>query len=117
MNVTLNIENDKELRAHIKDCVKGQVLSIVRKDFLAIVKEEMERKLKGTDTALFNRMIKDSLLKAIKDILRTDHGVGQWKEEFIKPFVENVVSDAIKGKDWNKLIDTLAKEKVKSLLK
>ena len=117
MKVTLNIENDKELRAHIKDCVKGQVLGIVREDFLAIVKEELERKLKGTNTALFDRMVRDSLKQAIKDLLRQEHGVGQWKEEFIKPFVENVVSSAIAGKDWNKLVDTLAKEKVKSLLK
>ena len=40
MNVSLNIENDKELRAYIKDAVKGQVMSIVRDEFLEIVKSD-----------------------------------------------------------------------------
>lgn len=33
MQVKLNLENDAELRAYIKDLIKGQVLTIVREDF------------------------------------------------------------------------------------
>ena len=46
MVVTLNIENDAELRAYIKDCIKGQILAITREEFKNIVTEELEKRLK-----------------------------------------------------------------------
>ena len=39
MKVTLNIENDAEMRAYVKDCIKGQVLSIVREEMQEMIKE------------------------------------------------------------------------------
>ena len=41
MKVTLNIENDAELRAYIKECIKGQVLAVVREEFTAMVQNEL----------------------------------------------------------------------------
>lgn len=117
MNVTLNIENDAELRAYIKEAIKGQVLSIVREEFLQIVIDELDRKLKGTDKYNFDRMTKEAMQLAISNICYKEHNVGKWNSDFIKPIVSSLVNEAIKGKDWNKLVDDLAKEKVKSLLK
>lgn len=117
MKVTLDIGNDKELRNHIKDCVRGQVLSIVREDFLEIVKEELNRKLKGVSEFRFESMMKAALTEAIAEICRKEHNVKKWDDSFIKPFVDTAVHNAIQGKDWNKLVDQLAKEKVKALLK
>lgn len=90
MNVTLNIENDAELRAYIKDCIKGQVLSIVREEFVAIVKEEIERKIKGSGEKLFERMLKE----AVFEVIARDRG------ELIKPYIETAIKDAIAGKVW-----------------
>jgi hypothetical protein len=120
MKVTLNIENDAELRAYIKDTIKGQVLSIVREEFLEIVKEELERKLKGTDRQSFTNMTRDCMKQAISDILYKEHSVGGWNKDFIAPIVSEIVKGYIKNKDdkdWDKMVDDLAKEKVKSLLK
>ena len=117
MKVTLNIENDAELRAYIKDCIQGQVLSIVRDEFLQIVTQELERKIKATSSLNFERMLKDALNKSCSDILYKDHKVDKWNDSFIKPIVSVLVSDAIKGKDWNAIVDALAKEKIKSLIK
>ena len=116
MNVTLNIENDAELRAYIKDCIKGQVLAIVREEFTAMVKEEIERKIKGSDARNFERMQKEATVEAMKSILHKEHSISRYNSEFIKPYVEAVVKDAIAGKDWKQMVDQLAKEKVRSLI-
>ena len=116
MNVTLNIENDAELRAYIKDCIKGQVLSVVREEFTAMVQNELERKIKGSDARNFERMQKDATVEAMKSILYKEHSVSRYNSEFIKPYVEAVVKDAIAGKDWKQMVDQLAKEKVRSLI-
>jgi hypothetical protein len=116
MNVTLNIENDAELRAYIKDAIKGQVLSIVRDEFTTMIKEELERKIKGTDNRNFERMQKGAMEQAIKDILLREHDITGWRNDFIKPYINAILEPLIINKDWRVLIDTLAKEKVKSLI-
>jgi hypothetical protein len=120
MNVTLKIENDAELRAYIKDCIKGQVLSIVREEFLGIVKEELNRKTKNFETMNFKTMTE----QAVKDVVR-DHlysiGIRDWSAEWLNPqistILEQQITKAIHNKNWNALVDTLAKEKVKALIK
>lgn len=117
MKVTLNIENDQELRAHIKDAIKGQVMAIVREELLATIKEELERKVKGISSQNWDYLVKDALKDNVKDIIRNEMNVSQWSDNWIKPIVSSLISPLIIGKDWNKMIDDLAKEKVKSLLK
>jgi hypothetical protein len=116
MNVTLNIENDAELRAYIKDCIKGQVMSIVREDFEQMVMEELERKLKAKNTYHFDQMLENAMQKAVRGILY-EQGVSDWNIEYIKPHIEQIVKKSMEGKDWNKLIDDAVKEKLRSLIK
>lgn len=116
MNVTLNIQEDAELRAHIKDAIRGQVLSIVRDELSQILKDEIVRKVKGTNSYSFDNIIKDSTKSVIKDILYREHHVSSWSSEFITPIVTALVNDAIAGKDWKNLVDKIAKEKIKSLI-
>lgn len=116
MTVTLNIENDAELRAYIKDCIKGQVLSIVREEYLEVIKKELVRKLNMSDMRTFERMSQDALKSAVSDILYKEHGVSRYGDEFIKPVVEKLVKEAVSNRDWNKMVDDLAKQKVRSLI-
>tara|TARA_R110000868_G_scaffold156695_2_gene383713 strand:- start:4254 stop:4607 length:354 start_codon:yes stop_codon:yes gene_type:complete len=117
MKVELKIENDADLRTYIKDCIKGQVLTIVREEFLEIVRNELERKLKATDNYAFNNMFRDCLKQTCGEILYKECGVGTWNTSFVKPFLNEFIGKAIQGKDWSKLVDDLAKEKVKALIK
>ena len=116
MKVTLNIENDVELRTYIKDAIKGQVLNIVREEFLEIVREELERKIKGTSEYTFKSMQEEAMTKAISNILHQKHNVSRWNHVFIEPYISKKLNDVLKGKDWNLLVDNLAKEKVKKLI-
>lgn len=109
MKVSLNIENDAELRSYIKDCIKGQVLAIAREEFAVMVKEELERKLKGVDKYNFERMLREELKDAVKSILYTEHNVTDWKNDYLKPYIEQIVEKSMQGKDWGKLVDEAAK--------
>jgi len=115
MTVTLNIENDAELRAYIKDCIKGQVLSIVREDFLEIIKEEIQRKIKGGNEQWFDFMLKGSLKMAVKELLMTEHSVATWNIDHIKPITEEYLKQIFKDRDWKKIVNDLAFQKIRKL--
>lgn len=120
MKVTLNVENDKELRDYIKECINQQVLSIVRDEFLEIVKSEILRKIKSIGNRDFDYLQKTAFESAAKKIILPESGIFDWNDEFIKPLASIIVTDriekAVKGVDWKKIVDTLAKEKLKSLI-
>lgn len=116
MKVTLNIENDVELRTYIKDAIKGQVLNIVREEFLEIVREELERKIKGTSEYAFKNMQEAAMTKAISNILYKEHNVSTWNHAFIEPYINKKLDNVLKNKDWNLLVNNLAKEKVRKLI-
>lgn len=120
MTVTLNIENDAELRAYIKDCINGQVLAIVREEFVEAVKAEIVRKIGTMATRNFEAMQKDAFEAAAKHIILKNNGINDWNNDFINPIASAIVNDrvnkAVAGIDWKKAVDTLAKEKVKALI-
>lgn len=115
MKVSLNIENDAELKAYIKDLIKGQVLSFTRDEYYSIVKEEIERKIKGTDINRFNTYFKDSMTNAIRDILRKDHNVSQWSNSFIKPIVEETINNIMRTINLNSIVNQAIKTKILEL--
>lgn len=116
MKVTLNIDNDKELRAYIKEQIKNQVLNIAREEFKEILKTELERKMKGLDKAYFERLIKDCMKEVIRDILYKEHNVSNWSVDFVRPSVNERLNEVLDKVDWKKMVDTLAKEKLRSLV-
>lgn len=119
MQVTLNIENDKELRTYIKEAIKNQVLSIVREEFLTIVTEELDRKMKNSNLIKSDYEINKCMTSAIQNILYKEHKVSQWNRDFIIPYIEKRVSDAINsyGENFKILVDKSVKEKINNLLK
>lgn len=58
MTVKLNISEDAELRAAIKDAIKGQVISIVRETVTDVLKEVLESKVSkiSIESLLFEEM-------------------------------------------------------------
>lgn len=116
MTVTLNIENDKELRAYIKDIIKGQVLSIVREEFLAIVREELEAKIKGLSTYKFDKIITESFENATSKVLKEKCNVDFWDTSFIKPYVDAKLDTVLARTNWDDVVSKLASEKIKALL-
>lgn len=116
MQVKLNLKNDAELRAYIKDLIKGQVLTIVREDFLEIIKQEINRKIQAEKPGSFERLLKQSAVLAVRDLLWSKHNVSKWNDEFIKPIVEAQVAEAIKGRNLDAVINDMFKDKLIELL-
>jgi|688.fasta_scaffold447616_2 hypothetical protein len=69
MTVSLKLENDEELRAYVKDLIKGQMMSVIREETLNLVQAELTRKVKGMDIPYFERLVKEALNKHTKDYL------------------------------------------------
>jgi hypothetical protein len=120
MHVTLNIESDTELRAYIKDCIRGQVLAVVREEFIKIVKAEINRKIGGISNRDFNSLQKEAFEGAAKQIILTNNGISDWNDGFINPLLKEVltkrIEKAVANVEWKKIVDALAKEKVKALI-
>lgn len=116
MKAILNIENDKEIRLYVKDLIKGQVHSVIRDEFKILIKEELSRLIAGQTGYNLSKTLPDATAKAIRDILQKEHNVSLWNSEFIKPFVEDAMKDALKYTDFAALVNRIATEKIKSLL-
>ena len=117
MNVTLNIESDAELRAYIKDCIKGQVLSIVREDFMQMIVEELTRKTKGLETKNFDRLLHNAVDKNTKELINKDYNIKDWGAQFVKPVLDTLLNNVVNNTDWTRIVDELAKEKIRNMIK
>lgn len=117
MNVTLKIENDAELRAYIKDLIKGQVSSIIRDEFEEMIKEEISKKVKSYNGADLLYYIRATIEKTVDRFLNSMNIKKELNKEMITPIIEKKVVEAIEKTDWNKLVEKFATEKIKLLLK
>lgn len=66
MNVTLNIQNDAELRNYVKDLISGQVKSIIREEIKDILKEILSKKIKDTDISNAEFLVRDEIDKYVR---------------------------------------------------
>jgi len=80
------------------------------------MQNELKRKIKSSDEGHFERMQKDATFEAVKSILYKEHSVSRYNNEFLKPYIESIITDAIANKDWKQMIDQLANEKIRSLI-
>lgn len=65
---------------------------------------------------MFERLLREATVLVVRDILWSSHKVSRWEDGFIKPVIESLVTEAIKGRNLDALIDNMVKEKVKALL-
>ena len=118
MQVTLNIQNDEQLRSYIQDLIKGQVLSIVREELKEMIQTELERKIKGFDkTNNFDYIVKLTLREGVRSLLQSRHNVVEWNTDYIKPFADRFIEESMKSVDFDRLVNQVADAKVQSIIK
>lgn len=116
MRVKLNIEEDDELRAYIKECIKGQVLSIVNDEVMSLIKTKLDQKLETMQSSQFDRLIAQAIQTSVDRKINGIHNIRSWDNGFIKPYIDSALEKVMKGKDLNKLVDEAAKIKLANLL-
>ncbi len=116
--VTFNIEQDSELRQHIKDSIKGQIKNIMREEIESIIKTELDRKMKGLPTANFEFMLKESIRQVVKEKISADErNTKEYISDYAEPLICERIEKIIKEKKWDKEIDVLFKKRINDLLK
>jgi Glu-tRNA(Gln) amidotransferase subunit E-like FAD-binding protein len=117
MKVSFNIENDEEFRQHIKDAINGQIRSIARQEIAKTVTDEVARVLPKTVSNWdFDNRFYEILNKAIDKMVTTHAASIGFNTEFISEVVNKKVEAALSGKDWNAIVDNIAKEKIKAMI-
>ncbi len=117
MTVTFNIENDEQLRQHIKNAIDGQVRSIVREEIAKTVADEVARVLpKVTTTWGFEKKINTVIDKAVDKIVKAHAVELGFNNVFIYGLVNKKLDAALQGQDWKKIVDDVAKDKIKALI-
>ena len=70
MKLELAIKEDKELRAFIKDMIRGQITSIAREEISAIIKEVVVQKYGDSGNIGVDRIIRDEIKTMVNNELK-----------------------------------------------
>jgi len=110
MKVSLNIDNDEELRLYVKDLIRGQMLSIAREELREMTVAELNRIISSKSETVFMQIFRECMQKAITQLLITKHGVSEWNKDFIKPYVESRINECLNGRPTEALVLEIAKK-------
>lgn len=90
MKVRLNIEEDSELRAAIKEAIKGQVVSIAREEVVKILADILAQKVPTVDP---DKILREEIVRSVRNAV--DNG-GWNKPSFIQEEARKEVQKIIK---------------------
>jgi len=94
MTVSLNIQNDEELRAYIKDLVKGQVLSIAREEIVNIINDVVLKKIGRTTSP--DTIFQEEITKMVKaELLSTTWSSPSYIKKVAREVVEQQLKDIL----------------------
>jgi len=104
MKLNINLEEDKELRAYIKDIIKGQVLSVVREDIFNIAKQAFESRVKNQGLLSVEAIFKDKIKDIVERELKSSvwDGAGVIKDE-AKRLVKEKVNEFFANQKLDKI--------------
>ena len=93
MTVQLNIESDQELRAAIRDSIKGEVLSIARGEIKKIIAEVVGEKVIPKNPAELDVMVREIVRTEVRTFLDTRNAMNtrileRYTKEAINAFLQ-----------------------------
>lgn len=93
MTIKIDLKDDAELRAYIKDMIKGQVISIARAEIHNIVKEAFSDKVQAPQGAALDNLFKQEISRKIEKELQ----FSVWSQPgFIKNEARTIIERIIK---------------------
>jgi len=92
MKVTLNIQEDSELRAHIKDAIKGQILSIIRSEVNGLFKDVLGGRIEKSLPVSIENLVKLEISKYVQAHLK---GNGWDSSGFVREEAKRLVTEHV----------------------
>jgi hypothetical protein len=93
MKVELSIKDDRELKNHIRDVIRGEVTSIARGEIREIIKEVFSEKYNTTKLPDAESIVKTE----IRDIVKAELKAGSYNESWIKQTAKFEISQLIRA--------------------
>lgn len=95
MKINLDIREDSELRAFVKDLIKGQVRSVAREEIRAIIKEVfLEKSGRPLENIDINAVIRNEAKEMVREVL--GEGSSWGSDNAIKIITRDEVNKYIK---------------------
>ncbi|MDO8640854.1 MAG: hypothetical protein Q7R33_04870 [Nitrosarchaeum sp.] len=126
MKATINIGEDAELRAAVKDMIRGQIKSITREEIREIVSEEVKGIIKGTILKRLDKTVDDEVKSLIRHNVNADWSgksttvteiLNVKATEFYLTNKEQLMASTVKTLCDKISIDTLMLTAIKKLVK
>jgi len=116
MKVTLKVNDDAEMRAHLKELITNQINAMGREEIKGIFEAEMVRKIKLLNNGKMEDYIMDLVRKVIKDAFSAGSVQATLNSEIIAPIIHERVTAALAVKNWDKVIDEAASLKLRRMI-
>ena len=94
MKINITIKDDKALRSHIKDMVKGQAMSFTRKEIRAMLSKELTKLIKGKEELYLEKLLGEEIRKIVVEEMRGYH----FRDEMVRIIKREVAPDIVKEK-------------------
>lgn len=94
MRVTLNINDDAELRDYVKDLIRGQVKSVIREEMSDILLSEIRSKTRKMEIPKMEVMMKELIEKEVRHALGTT-SYNSFIQVEARRIIQDVISEAI----------------------
>lgn len=85
MILKLNVQEDQELRAHVKDLIRGQVKSILQDELKTMILGELKGSIRGVKESKIQKLINDAIVGCVSTLIKENSSE-------IKNEIKNVIS-------------------------
>ena len=94
MKVELSIADDRELRQHIRDVIKGEILSIARGEIKTIIARAVSEKAIPGNAANIKRLVETAIAEEVKRQLSgNNYNSRSWIRTEARQQIANLIRD------------------------
>ncbi len=116
MKITLDINDDIELRSHVKSLVRTQLLAIAREEYITIIQEELVRKVKNISDQDFKNIIREIFQGIARQVFFEREKAREWDYSWVKPHIEDIINKLVVKQDWEHTVKAVLASKISNLL-
>lgn len=99
MKVELSIADDRELRAHVRNIIKGEVVSIARGEIKAIIAEVVGERIIPKDQVALENIIREIIREQVKrEFCARSYMKPSWIQNETRKQIADILADAFQNR-------------------